>query len=76
MNMKEHILFLMYVIRGNFDHVGGNFVQHLGGTSSKHKENTRNERKRLRKTSKLVGSSVFLERLNVHIFSMNVVHLE
>ena len=58
--MKENILFLMYVIRGNFDHVGGDFVSRLGGTSSKQKENTRNERKRLRKPSKVVGSPVFV----------------
>ena len=62
--MKENILFLMYVIRGNFDHAGGggggDFVSRLGGTSSKQKENTRNERKRLRKPSKVVGSPVFV----------------
>ena len=57
MNMKENILFLVFVFRGNFDHVGG--------TPSKHKENTRNERKRLRQTFKLVERSVFLETLNV-----------
>ena len=56
----------------------GNFIQHLGGTLSRHKENTRNKRKRLRKTPKLlVGSSVFWERpLNVNFFSINMAHLE
>jgi len=76
MNMKENILFLMYAIRGNFDHVGGTSTSVSEELSAEHKMNTRNERKRLRKTSKLVGSSVFLERLNVNFFSINVEHLD
>ena len=76
MNMKENILFLMYAIRGNFDHVEGTSTSVSEELSAEHKVNTRNERKRLRKTSKLVGSSVFLERLNVNFFSINVEHLD
>ena len=69
-------ILLMYVIRENFDHVGGTSTS-VSGELRPNIENTRNERNRLRKTSKLVGSLVFLERLNyVNFFSINVEHLE
>ena len=53
---------------GNFDQVCWNFILHFRETSSKHKENTLNERKRLRKTSQTSNCLVFSERLNINFF--------
>ena len=63
----------MYVIRGNFGHVGetsssvsGELRPNIKRTQATGKENAKKD------VQTTVGRSVFLERLNVNFFSINV----